>query len=166
MGEFMKSKTRKIVGSAFGAVALVSGGAGMAVAAPAAYDAPSAAVTADAADGCAVAVAQKATVAEGSFSYTQDAITGNACLRGIFTKAAATLCNAMPAYCLEATMSLAVSAPGVSMDASVADMAGQDDADSYTMACACSTNTAGGGAIANANVSGVALASVLAQMLA
>ena len=45
-------------------------------------------------------------------------------------------------------------------------MAEADGAESYTMACACSTNTPGGGAIANAEVEGVSLATIMKMMAA
>lgn len=41
-------------------------------------------------------------------------------------------------------------------------MADEQGADSYTIGCSCATNGPGGGAIANAEVSGVSLATLAA----
>lgn len=49
---------------------------------------------------------------------------------------------------------------GSTIEATVEDLASEDGAASYTVGCACSSNVAGGGAIVNADVSGVSLASV------
>ena len=43
------------------------------------------------------------------------------------------------------------------------ELAGEEGAASYVMACSCATNVAGGGAIANAEVEGVSL-ETLVQM--
>ena len=47
--------------------------------------------------------------------------------------------------------------------ATVDELAGEEEATSYVMACSCATNVAGGGAIANAEVEGVSL-ETLVQM--
>lgn len=48
------------------------------------------------------------------------------------------------------------------LEATVEEIAGSEGAESYDMACSCASNGPGGGAIANAEVSGASLASVLA----
>ena len=50
-----------------------------------------------------------------------------------------------------------------SFTATVDELAGEEGAASYVMACSCATNVAGGGAIANAEVEGVSL-ETLVQM--
>lgn len=158
----MKSQTVKTIGGVMSAVALISGGAGVAQAAtiePAAA-APAAATTLAAADTEAPARA-----VEGTFSYTQDAVSSNAEIGGVFCKAAATLCASLPTYGCEAVKAAAVTVtgPNASFTATVDELAGEEEATSYVMACSCATNVAGGGAIANAEVEGVSL-ETLVQM--
>lgn len=158
----MKSQTVKTIGGVMSAVALISGGAGVAQAAtiePAAA-APAAATTLAAADAEAPARA-----VEGTFSYTQDAVSSNAEISGVFCKAAATLCASLPTYGCEAVKAAAVTVagPNASFTATVDELAGEEEATSYVMACSCATNVAGGGAIANAEVEGVSL-ETLVQM--
>ena len=157
----MKSQTVKTIGGVMSAVALISGGAGVAQAAtiePAA--AAPALAAADAADTEAPARA-----VEGTFSYTQDAVSSNAEIGGVFCKAAATLCASLPTYGCEAVKAAAVTVagPNASFTATVDELAGEEEATSYVMACSCATNVAGGGAIANAEVEGVSL-ETLVQM--
>lgn len=160
----MNKNTLKIVGSTLSAVALVSGGAAIA-AAPGEAIASSAPDMAAEASESAVDLGStvKAPVVEGSFSFDQAAVSDNADISNIFAKAAATLCNAMPVYQAQAaSAAIEVSAEdGSSFTATVDDMANSEGAESYTMACACSTNAPGGGAIANAEVEGVSLASIM-----
>ena len=52
------------------------------------------------------------------------------------------------------------------MEATVAEMAEAEGADSYVLGCSCASNAPGGGAIANAEVSGVSLASLMAMAAA
>ena len=56
-----------------------------------------------------------------------------------------------------------VAGPNASFTATVDELAGEEEATSYVMACSCATNVAGGGAIANAEVEGVSL-ETLVQM--
>ena len=141
----MKSQTVKTIGGVMSAVALISGGAGVAQAAtiePAAA-APAAATTLAAAD----------------------AVSSNAEISGVFCKAAATLCASLPTYGCEAVKAAAVTVagPNASFTTTVDELAGEEEATSYVMACSCATNVAGGGAIANAEVEGVSL-ETLVQM--
>ncbi|MCI8366739.1 MAG: hypothetical protein HFJ66_03955 [Eggerthellaceae bacterium] len=161
----MKSQTVKTLGGVMSAVALISGGAGMAVAAPA-VAAPVDAAPITAADE-ASGVVDAVRAVEGTFSFTQDAVTSNADLSGVFSKAAATLCAALPTYSVEAVSSaIQVTGPEASFEATVADMAADEDAVSYQMACACASNVPGGGAIANAEVEGVSLETLVMMALA
>ena len=102
---------------------------------------------------------------EGTFSYTQDAVSSNAEISGVFCKAAATLCASLPTYGCEAVKAAAVTVagPNASFTATVDELAGEEEATSYVMACSCATNVAGGGAIANAEVGRVSL-ETLVQM--
>ena len=81
-------------------------------------------------------------------------MSSNAEISGVFCKAAATLCASLPTYGCEAVKAAA---------ATVDELAGEEEATSYVMACSCATNVAGGGAIANAEVEGVSL-ETLVQM--
>lgn len=98
----------------------------------------------------------------GTFSYDQNVITPTSTIASAFQKGAATLCASLPSY---GTMN---SAPSVkvegtvsnSFEATVDEMASDENAQSYVIGCACASNLAGGGAIANAEVSGVTIESV------
>ena len=79
----MKSQTVKTIGGVMSAVALISGGAGVAQAAtiePAAA-APASATTLAAADVADTEAPARAV--EGTFSYTQDAVSYNAEISGV-----------------------------------------------------------------------------------
>lgn len=103
-----------------------------------------------------------ASVVAGAFSYDQAVLTPSGDIAGAFAKAASAVCASLPDYCADVQRVLAVSGPAGSFEATVSGMAGEDGAQSHVMGCACSSNVAGGGAIANAEVSGVALSSVAA----
>ena len=97
-------------------------------------------------------------------------MSSNAEISGVFCKAAATLCASLPTYGCEAVKAAAVKAaavtvagPNASFTATVDELADEEEATSYVMACSCATNVAGGGAIANAEVEGVSL-ETLVQM--
>lgn len=97
----------------------------------------------------------------GCFAYDQLATTPAIDISSVFAKAAAALCASAPEYGLTcACGALQVTAPGASLEATVPDLATEDEASSYTLKCACASNVAGGGAVANADVSGVSLAGV------
>ncbi|MCI8425294.1 MAG: hypothetical protein HFJ72_06510 [Adlercreutzia sp.] len=114
---------------------------------------------------------QQARAVEGSFSFTQNAVTENATITSVFSKAAAALCQAMPDY---AVQQLAAS-PAIQVEngqsghtyaGTVADMSSEEGSQSFVMACSCASNVAGGGAMANADVSGVSLASIVGLVAA
>ena len=163
---FMKSQTIKTLGGVMSAVALISGGAGVTQAATVDSAAPAPAMpVVTAASDSAAPEAPGARTVEGSFSYDQDAVTANAEISGVFCKAAATLCASLPTYGCETAKAAAitVAGPGASFTATADELAGEEGAASYVMACSCATNVAGGGAIANAEVEGVSL-ETLVQM--
>lgn len=106
----------------------------------------------------------KAYEVVGSFMYAQDVVADNATIRTTFSKAAAALCQSLPQYGAQtAAPGIAVSSPAGSYAASVAQLGAEDEAQSYQLSCSCASNVAGGGAVANANVQGVSLASVAQQ---
>ncbi|WP_251230800.1 hypothetical protein [Adlercreutzia aquisgranensis] len=162
----MEAKAPKALAGVLGAAALVSGGASAALAAP--LEAPvQPTIVEAAAEGQvgAVAAAPKAVV--GEFAFDQDKVTSNACITGVFAKAATTLCASMPDYGVKAVCSeLSLSMGGQHMSASVSDIAESDGEQSYTMGCTCTGNGPGGGAIANANVSGAGVAAIIKMFAA
>lgn len=138
--------------------------------------APALAQTVDSADGAAVVKQESGAQAsgivsvakvQGEFSYTQDTLTSNDAISTVFMKAAASLC----ATAADEVMTQCVAAIEVGGDvangytATVDEMAESDGATHFIMGCTCASNGPAGGAIANAEVEGVALASVLAAAL-
>ena len=121
----------------------------------------------------AVAESGEATVAEGSgakaatvggaFSFTQDRVTDGSVLSGMFAKAANALCQTLPRYCVSCGGLIQVTGPnGAAFSAAANDLAGDDGAAGGIMACACASNVAGGGAVANADVTGASIATIAA----
>lgn len=163
----MKKETTKKWAAAAGSIVLASSalaGVGTAVAAEVAADAPEAAA-AEAAEGAQGAGAVKQATVQGEFAYDQATVTPTATISAMFTKAAATLCATAPEYAQQCVVNcpIHVTGNGAAMDATVADMAGEDGNKAMIMGCACSTNAAGGGAIMNAQAEGVAIATVVAM---
>ena len=118
------------------------------------------AYAAEAAEGSAQASVQKQAV-EGTFSYDQTALTPNSIISNVFCKAAATLCASLPDYHAAAlSYRISICGPDSQLAATVDDLSEAEGAQGHVMACSCATNLAGGGAIANAEVTGVSLASV------
>lgn len=147
---------------------LMVAGAGAAAAVPAlgaqqAVAAPAAAAVQAQAGAVAPTTQTFAQVMDvvGCFAYDQLATTPAIDISSVFAKAAAALCASTPEYGLTcACAALQVTAPGTSLQAAVPDLAAGDETSSYTLKCACASNVAGGGAVANADVSGVSLAGV------
>lgn len=100
----------------------------------------------------------------GSFSYDQNTVSSTSTVRNAFAKAAAVLCAGLPDYHVEGTGVIRVIGNGASFDATVDDLAADTDQDTYLIGCACSTNGPGGGAIINADVSGVTVAALAAMV--
>ena len=156
------TKTGAILGTA-----LLVGAAGAAFAPAMGADAPAAFAQESVQD---VAAAKGATVGadrlEGTFAYNQDTVSSSAQIRGVFCKAAATLCASLPQYGNATCGSMLVSGPnGPVFDGVLGQGESDDNTSSHIIGCSCATNAAGGGAIVNANVSGTAVAT-LAAMLA
>lgn len=104
----------------------------------------------------------------GAFAFSQDVVSGNATISGVFAKAAAALCSGLPQYnlaCLCGAPIMVAGPDGSVSQATVENLAADADGKTFSMGCACATNAAGGGAIVNAQVSGVAIADVLASVL-
>lgn len=107
---------------------------------------------------------------QGEFSYDQATVTPNDAMASVFQKAAATLCQTMPEYGVSAAKEgmgiIEVSGPDGSFSATVDELADGEDFGAI-VGCACATNAPGGGAIANAEVEGVALTAIaaLAQVI-
>ena len=99
---------------------------------------------------------------QGEFSFDQSVLTDTSDISDKFMKAAATMCTNLATYF--ETVNAAPIAVGGDVDAefsaTLADMAEEEGTEAYEMACSCASNVAGGGAIANAEVEGVSLASI------
>lgn len=97
---------------------------------------------------------------EGSFSYDQGVLSSNDFISQVFAKAAASLCESLPEYSAGSSGAITVSTDEGSFAATVDELADEKGAHGYVMGCACASNIAGGGAIANAEVTGVSLESL------
>ena len=100
---------------------------------------------------------------QGAFSFTQDEVTPNGTISGVFNRAAAAVCASLPTYVSavqDLSISVGGSAAGNEFVGTVDEMASEEGAKAFLMACSCASNVAGGGAIANAEVSGVSLESI------
>lgn len=102
---------------------------------------------------------------EGSFSYDQNVTCDSASISDVFRKAASALCSSLPQYeaRTEAGIITLNSADGTSFQATTSELADSKGSDHRVMTCACSSNVPGGGAIANADVEGVSVASLARQ---
>ena len=170
----MKKDSKRFVGglagSALMATAAVAGlmPAGVAVAADEPVSATAVGNVQDA--SAAAALAEAVTVRSavvGEFGYSQDAVSMTFYIANVFSKAASALCQGIPQYGVSSEGSAAIlvrNGGGAGAEMTVGQMAAAaDEQSAYVMACSCATNAAGGGAIANAQVQGVKLASVAAQ---
>ncbi len=156
----MKMTSAKVLGSVASSVLLVSAGAAVAAPALNATVGDDAVAYAAAADEVAATDAQNAVAVQGQFSYDQGKVTPTIEVASVFSKAAAALCVSLPDYVVPAASGPITIEGNTTMQATVSDMQSDDAAESVLMACACASNVAGGGAVANAEVSGVTLATV------
>lgn len=103
---------------------------------------------------------------QGEFSFDQATLTSNETMASVFQKAAATLCQTMPEYGVSMAKAgmgvIEVSGSEGSFSATIDELADGEDFGAI-VGCACATNAPGGGAIANAEVEGVALATIAAM---
>ena len=105
---------------------------------------------------------KKATAVVGTFVYTQDSLSSNEYISGIFSKAAATLCASLPDYAVRSVASdLRVSGiDGLSW--TVPEQMLEEGDSAKIIGCSCASNAPGGGAVAQAEVSGVSLEALVA----
>ena len=101
---------------------------------------------------------------DGVFCFSQTALTKTADITKAFVKSGASLCASLPDYEVVLNAPIKASAGDKSITATVSEMTEEDAAIGMILACACASNLAGGGIIANADVSGISMASI-AQML-
>ncbi|MEG0027622.1 MAG: hypothetical protein RR360_06965 [Raoultibacter sp.] len=158
----MKIQTTKKIGAVIGTVALV--GAGTAAATPALTDtvSPASTVATQASERQITTNKEIATHLQGSFNFNQDKVSSTTNIAEVFSKAAAALCDGLPNYGMT-TKSNPIAVSGDinnSFEATVNEMKTDAEAGVMTMACACASNMPGGGAIVNAEVSGVSLESI------
>lgn len=160
--------TVKALGATVGAVALV--GSSVALALPAIEQGVAGSQTVDAALASHEGAAPQAGTVrvagvQGSFSFDQNTVTSSADIANVFNKAAATLCASLPKYGVaQAAQTIAVSTGGeYGFTAQMGELSGSKGAESSIIGCSCASNVPGGGAIANAEVEGVTLASLAAM---
>ncbi|WP_139651320.1 hypothetical protein [Raoultibacter phocaeensis] len=162
----MGKQTAKKAGAVVGVVALAS--AGIAGAMPALASENPAAIPAVQTTEAAVsgdAAAKGVANVQGTFGFDQATVSSNAGITQVFAKASAMLCNGLPNYGMM-TMAQSIMVSGdvdTAFAATVSEMAEKTEAKSLLMACACASNIPGGGAIVNAEVSGVTLESLAAM---
>lgn len=156
--------TSSIAASALAASALLA-------ASSTALAAPAASVPADspvpAASATQQAQADLTAVAhvQGSFSFSQDEATPNQTIKQVFQKTSAALCNvtaAQRSFVDAFLISVGGDVPAP-FEATVSQLVEEQGATVQLMGCSCTSNTAGGWAIANARVSGVSIEAVAAQ---
>ncbi len=157
------SEILKKTGAVLGTAALIGGGfAGMAATTSEVAFAGQSGDAIEQAAPTATPEAPSTIPVQGDFSFTQNATTGNDEIAGIFSKAAATLCDSLPLYGVEQSgTDLGLSMPGTDVSVDLSDAEALDIQDRI-LGCACATNMPGGGAIMNAEVSGVTFESLLA----
>ena len=97
-----------------------------------------------------------------AFVYTQDSLSSNEYISGTFSKAAATLCASLPDYAVRSVASdLRVSGiDGLSW--TVPEQMLEEGDSAKIIGCSCASNAPGGGAVAQAEVSGVSLEALVA----
>lgn len=159
-----KTVSMKVAGVASAAMLLAGSGAALAVLpaeAATAPDTPAAAVAVD--ETAAPSARVSINAVEGQFAFTQDALTSNSEVSNVFAKAAAVLCASLPQYAVVplADTGIVVTGPDGAVLGTVEDLAADSDGN-VVIGCACASNAAGGGAIANVGVSGTTLASLVA----
>lgn len=137
--------------------------AGMAYAAPAFADDGTGATGAsglETVEGSATVQSPLVRVADvqGEFVFGQNEITPNEAIKNMFQKAVAAVCSLLPQYEAGNAETWSIEVKGAvnnAFSATLGELAESDNAQTSIMTCACSANQAGGGAIANAMVTGV-----------
>lgn len=163
----MTRMNAKTLTALVGAAALAtSATAGIAPAPSASADQPTEASAAAASSHRMAATVPGGVVKEsnvqGAFTFDQTALSSTADIANVFSKAAAVLCASMPEYG-EPRGEEPINVGGdvdQAYSATLSELADEEGTEAYDMACSCASNAPGGGAIANAEVEGVALASI------
>lgn len=159
---------KSIVWGSLAAASLVAGGAGAALASAAqtgtdAILSPAAAV--EAVESASFSPVVKADAAQGTFSWTQDAVTPNAVIASTFRPAVATLCNSTVGLTQTNPLEWKISVGGDvenAFTATVDELAAADSV-SQTMTCSCGSNPADGRAIVSADVKGIPVTYLIEQ---
>lgn len=159
---------KSIVWGSLAAASLVAGGAGAALASAAqtgtdAILSPAAAV--EAVESASFSPVVKADAAQGTFSWTQDAVTPNAVIASTFRSAVATLCNSTVGLTQTNPLEWKISVGGDvenAFTATVDELAAADSVN-QTMTCSCGSNPADGRAIVSADVKGIPVTYLIEQ---
>lgn len=158
----------KTLTAVMSAVALTASGAAVMAPVLTGCDSPVSSAVAQQGDAVAANGVVKMANVEGTFSYDQSVLSSVADISGRFSKAAATLCTSVATY--QKTVSAQPIDIGgdveAGMSATLSDLAEEEGAEAFEMACSCASNIAGGGAIANAEVEGVTLESIAGMVKA
>lgn len=162
----METSKARTVGIAVGS--LVLAGSGLFAAAPALAEAQSVqaaeSTVADCEGSSSQSGIQQVANMEGLFSFDQNTVTPIDRIAGMFRTAASAVCASIPDYGVAQTdqgIAIGGSAAQNAFAATIDEMADEDGAQTFIMGCACSANGPGGGAIVNAEVSGVSLESII-----
>ena len=159
------NKVSKFAGTLTAATLAVGGAAMPALAANASQEEAPLSVTAETVGAVSTSLHMvKVANVQGEFSASQETVTPLATIANMFQRATAAMCASLPDYDLSAMQGKITVMGDVDnpFDATVSEMAEEGEASSYTLKCACASNIPGGGAIANAQVEGVSLASIVA----
>ena len=159
----MKTSTLSKAGTILVSASLVAG-AGVAVASAAEQGDMQAPGQISVVDGGAREHVAAHAPVQGAFTFSQDELTPNKTIATVFKTAANALCSSMPRYAegMAAPSRMGGDVPHA-FTATIGEMT-EEGAVSSIIGCACSSNQPGGGAIANAEVSGVPLASIAAKV--
>lgn len=95
---------------------------------------------------------------QGEFAFTQDAVTSNEAIASTFCTAVASMCSTASSFVGGEDWSVLVNGEEVT----ASELDSDESSTTTVMGCACSANVAGGGAVANAEATGVAVADLLA----
>lgn len=159
----MKTSTLSKAGTILVSASLVAG-AGVAVASAAEQGDMQAPGQISVVDGGAREHVAAHAPVQGAFTFSQDELTPNKTIATVFKTAANALCSSMSRYAegMAAPIRMGGDVPHA-FTATIGEMT-EEGAVSSIIGCACSSNQPGGGAIANAEVSGVPLASIAAKV--
>lgn len=151
-------KSVQVAGSLVGAGMMVVAGASAAIAVPV-DQADAANVEAVSQEALCTDATVESVAVEGSFAYTQDTVTDSASIAGAFRTATNAVCSSLPNYGAIFAAIAVSNGSGDSFEANVEELS-EECGESHIMGCSCASNVAGGGAIINAEVTGVPVASL------